>query len=196
MTPRRHPRARRSRAATPPARRPATDPWDLAPAPPRSRWLRRALIVGVGLAAGAGLGLVLTSYPPEPTPAAPRASDLLPWDGMARYGFCQGRQGRDCVIDGDSFRHGAEAVRLALIDAPEIGGARCPDERATGEAARLRLHTLLNAGPVRLVPAGTRDRDRYGRLLRDAEVNGRSVSDILVAEGLARPWGGRREEWC
>ncbi len=43
---------------------------------------------------------------------------------------------------------------------------------------------------------GTRDRDRYGRLLRTVRRNGRSLGAVLIAEGLAEPWRGRRSDWC
>ena len=41
-----------------------------------------------------------------------------------------------------------------------------------------------------------RDRDRYGRLLRLVMVNGESVGDTLVNEGLARWYEGGRKPWC
>jgi endonuclease YncB( thermonuclease family) len=127
---------------------------------------------------------------PVQDPAGPEAAVA------AGFGFCAGRSGENCVIDGDTFNIGGETVRLAGIDTPEIGGAQCEDERRRGAAAEQRLHALLNAGPVQLVPAGDRDRDRFGRLLRDADVNGISVSEQMVAEGHARRWSGRKEPWC
>jgi micrococcal nuclease len=41
-----------------------------------------------------------------------------------------------------------------------------------------------------------RDEDRYGRKLRVVVRDGRSIGDMLVAEGLARAWTGRREPRC
>jgi endonuclease YncB( thermonuclease family) len=39
--------------------------------------------------------------------------------------------------------------------------------------------------------------DRYGRTLASVTVNGRDVGEILIGEGLARPYqGGRRGSWC
>jgi endonuclease YncB( thermonuclease family) len=57
------------------------------------------------------------------------------------------------------------------------------------------LLELINAGPIELVRRG-RDEDRYGRKLRVIARHGRSLSDTLVAEGLARRWDGRRRSWC
>ena len=76
------------------------------------------------------------------------------------------------------------------FDAPEIGTPKCTSEEALGQRAKLRLRELLNGGTVRIVPAGSRDEDRYGRKLRLVTVNGRSVGDILIEEGLAWPWEG------
>lgn len=59
----------------------------------------------------------------------------------------------------------------------------------------MRLQQLLSAGPFTLAPA-ERDADRYGRKLRIATRDGRSIGAMLVAEGLARPWEGARRPWC
>jgi endonuclease YncB( thermonuclease family) len=59
------------------------------------------------------------------------------------------------------------------------------------------MGALLAAGPFELHALGDgRDEDRYGRKLRIVTRNGRSLGDMLVAEGLARTWTGRREPWC
>ncbi len=98
------------------------------------------------------------------------------------------------VIDGDTFDYGGDRIRIADIDTPEVRG-RCPKERAQAARATLRLRALLAAGPFELVRNG-RDEDRYGRKLRVVVRDGRSIGDMLVAEGLARTWTGRREPWC
>jgi len=100
-----------------------------------------------------------------------------------------------CVVDGDTFWLEGEKIRIADINAPETHGARCPSERAKGDAATIRLIALLNAGPFELV-AGARTRDRYGRLLYTVTRRGQSVGLKLVAEGLAEPWRGKRSDWC
>jgi len=98
------------------------------------------------------------------------------------------------VIDGDTFDYGGQRIRIADIDTPELR-ARCDAELRLARAATERLHGLLAAGPFELKRLG-RDEDRYGRKLRVVIRGGRSIGDMLVAEGLARTWTGRREPWC
>ena len=113
----------------------------------------------------------------------------------APFTLCIASPRSTCVVDGDTFWLDGEKVRIADINAPETHSAQCPAERSRGEAATRRLIDLLNRGRFELV-AGTRERDRYGRLLRVVSRNGRSLGDQLVAEGLAEPWRGRRSGWC
>ncbi len=113
----------------------------------------------------------------------------------AAFALCAGSPRVTCVVDGDTFWLAGEKIRIANINAPETHGAGCPAEQARGDAATRRLTVLLNAGPFAL-EAGSRDRDRYGRLLRTVTRGGRSLGAQLVAEGLAEPWRGRRSNWC
>ena len=100
------------------------------------------------------------------------------------------------VIDGDTFDYGGERIRVADIDTPELRG-RCPFETRLAARATARMRSLLAQGPFELHPlANGRDQDRYGRKLRIVTRGGRSLGDMLVAEGLARTWTGRREPWC
>ena len=100
------------------------------------------------------------------------------------------------VIDGDTFDYGTLRVRIADIDTPELRG-RCTYETDLAVRATTRLAALLADGGLELHPLPDgRDQDRYGRKLRIVTRNGRSLGDILVAEGLARTWTGRREPWC
>ncbi|AEI04547.1 putative nuclease (plasmid) [Afipia carboxidovorans OM5] len=101
----------------------------------------------------------------------------------------------DCVVDGDTFWYRGDKIRIADIDAPELSPPRCQREAELGEAAKRRLRVLLNAGPFTLA-AVERDQDRYGRKLRTVSRGGRSLGDMLIAEGLARRWGGPRQSWC
>jgi endonuclease YncB( thermonuclease family) len=100
------------------------------------------------------------------------------------------------VIDGDTFDYAGERIRVADIDTPEVRGG-CPFETALAARATARMRVLLAQGPFELHPlANGRDEDRYGRKLRIVTRGGRSLGDMLVAEGLARTWTGRREPWC
>ena len=100
------------------------------------------------------------------------------------------------VWDGDSIRLGltseAEAVRIFNIDAPEIEG-QCAYESDLAQQSKHRLAELLAGQRVEIHRQGT---DRYGRTLAAVTVNGVDAGDVLVSEGLARTWSGRREPWC
>ena len=100
------------------------------------------------------------------------------------------------VWDGDSIRLGlasdAEAVRIFNIDAPEIEG-QCAYESDLAQRSKNRLAALLAGQRVEIQRQGT---DRYGRTLAAFSVNGVDAGDVLVSEGLARTWSGRREPWC
>ena len=113
-----------------------------------------------------------------------------------RYPVCSGRAARtNCVVDGDTFRIDGTTIRISDIDAPETHPPRCAHEADLGDRATRRLAELLSAGPFRLVRAD-RDIDRYGRQLRVVIRDGRSIGKVLVAEGLARAWSGKRRPWC
>ena len=117
-------------------------------------------------------------------------------DGLsARFALCHSGGGSNCVADGDTFWFAGDKYRIADIDTPETHPARCAEEAALGAVATGRLHQWLNAGSFSLESTG-RDADRYGRKLRIVTRGGTSVGSVLVAEGLARPWEGRRRPWC
>jgi endonuclease YncB( thermonuclease family) len=165
-------------------RRPAWRAWRLV----------LALVVGVAAALAHQMGaadLAITGLQAPPSlPGAERGQAVA-----ESFGLCGAPPHRDCVIDGDTFYLGRQSIRIADIDTPETRGARCDYEATLGDRATHRLHALLNAGPFQL-QAGARDADRYGRKLRTVIRDGRSLGDVLVTEGLARPWTGRRLPWC
>jgi endonuclease YncB( thermonuclease family) len=102
----------------------------------------------------------------------------------------------NCVVDGDTIWYQGTKIRLADIDTPEVSEPKCASEKALGDRATLRLLELINAGPFTIVRGGNRDHDQYGRLLRVIQRDGRPITNVLVAEGLARRWDGRRHSWC
>lgn len=100
------------------------------------------------------------------------------------------------MIDGDTIEYNGERVRMVDYDTPEISEPRCASEYDLGQKAKFRLLEILNSGTVDVRTSGARDTDRYGRKLRLVLVDGRSVGDILISEGLASRWEGRRHDWC
>jgi endonuclease YncB( thermonuclease family) len=115
---------------------------------------------------------------------------------VSRYPVCSGGATRlNCVVDGDTFHMDGATVRISDIDAPETHPPRCAREADLGDRATTRLSQLLSAGPFQLV-RHDRDRDKYGRQLRVVIRDGRSIGRMLVGEGLARPWTGKRRPWC
>jgi endonuclease YncB( thermonuclease family) len=100
------------------------------------------------------------------------------------------------VVDGDTVKapYGV-TYRLLGFDAPETRFAKCDAERELGKLAKERLQELLATSEVRVIESGKRD--RYGRTLAQLTANGHDVGEILIGEGLARPYHGeRRASWC
>ncbi|RWP18803.1 thermonuclease family protein [Mesorhizobium sp.] len=74
---------------------------------------------------------------------------------------------------------------------------RSANEKSNPHVVKRRMAELLASGPVTVRsgdPDSGRLKDRYGRTLATIEVNG-NVGKIMIAEGLARPWTGKRRPW-
>jgi micrococcal nuclease len=159
------------------------------------RW-RNALLVAAPLATFA---LVFAwDGPPAGLAAALESSAAGSAAGdaeSAQFAVCSGRDRVTCVVDGDTIWYRGDKIRIADINTPEVSRPDCAREAELDAAATQRLRALLNAGPFSLEPVD-RDRDRYGRLLRTVTRDGASLGAVLVDEGLAEEWGGRRLEWC
>ncbi|MEP3297869.1 MAG: thermonuclease family protein [Pseudoruegeria sp.] len=93
---------------------------------------------------------------------------------------------------------GPERVRVRLVgfDTPETRNAKCTYEKNLGNLATTRARTLVKAAgrvDLLLLPG----KDKYGRHLGKVFVRGQNLGEILISEGLARPYsGGRRKGWC
>ena len=86
------------------------------------------------------------------------------------------------------------SIRIAGIDTPEIRG-KCDYEKTQAIKARDRLNQLLE-GEVTVTPLSW---DKYGgRFIATVQdKDGRNVSEILITEGLARPYQGEKKlPWC
>lgn len=181
--------------------------------PGRARTIIMRILVAIGVvallalaanwrsiwpAATPGDGLVGLYLPPDAAMrGAAKAAAPMPTVRVAatRFPICGAGARIDCVVDGDTLWLAGIKIRVADINTPEVSSPQCAAERRLGQRATLRLQALLEAGPFELRADG-RDEDRYGRKLRILVRNGRSLGDVLVAEGLAHPWTGRRESWC
>jgi endonuclease YncB( thermonuclease family) len=112
------------------------------------------------------------------------------------FGSCTWGGGTNCVVDGDTIHVNGAKIRIADIDAPEVhDNYRCAAELALGQRAAVRLRQLLNSGVVTMSRID-RDRDVYGRYLRNVQVDGRDVGAVLVHEGLAHVYRGYKLPWC
>jgi len=160
--------------------------------PPRRRRFLRASVLRLVLLGGVAAALVVFDALEIEIFREWREALLDP----AEFTLCGKANRQNCVIDGDTIRHNGVVVRILGIDAPETRDFECESERALGRRATRRLLELINAGPVAVVYRGGRDADKYGRKLRVLERDGRSLGDMLVAEGLARRWDGANRSWC
>lgn len=100
------------------------------------------------------------------------------------------------VVDGDTLETSAGRVRVWGLNTPELHShcatpflRRAEERRA--EAAAQRTASLVSRGVTLELPPRGRKVDRYGRLLRVVILpDGRSLADVLTAEGLGRFYDG------
>jgi endonuclease YncB( thermonuclease family) len=89
------------------------------------------------------------------------------------------------------------AVRIFGVDTPETGRrAQCPSEAQRGEMASQYTKQLVQNGKkFQVVLYGW---DKFGgRVLGDIVVDGQSVRQGLIANGLAREYYGEaKQSWC
>ena len=169
--------------------------FDVAPQRQRLSAMTVGVVIAAAVCAGLAAGLSGLGTPPV---ASAATAPALSGGGAANipfFGYCEFGGGAICVVDGDTFYHGRDKVRIAGIDAPETHPPRCASEARLGKAATHRLRDLLNSGPITLSSID-RDEDIYGRKLRNVAVGGADVGAALVGAGLARDYAGGRRPWC
>ena len=111
------------------------------------------------------------------------------------------------VIDGDTVAFQADflpaplkkelSIRVFGVDTPEKGHrAQCPSEAQRGEAASAFTKAQINASSNRQIVL--MDWDKYGgRVLGDVVLDGKSLRQLLIANGLAREYYGEaKTSWC
>ena len=89
------------------------------------------------------------------------------------------------------------AVRIFGVDTPEKGHrAQCPSEAQRGEQATQFTKTMVSKG--RSFKVTLYGWDKFGgRVLGDILVDGQSVRQGLIANGLAREYYGEaKQSWC
>ncbi|MCY8083066.1 endonuclease YokF [Bacillus inaquosorum] len=95
----------------------------------------------------------------------------------------------DRAVDGDTikvkYNGNVDTVRYLLVDTPE---SKKPDScvQPYGEDASKRNKELVSDGKLQLEFDKGDHRDKYGRLLAYVYVDGKSVQETLLKEGLAR----------
>jgi endonuclease YncB( thermonuclease family) len=81
--------------------------------------------------------------------------------------------GQPFVIDGDTLAFGHERVRIANLDAPEVGrNARCRLEQRRGEAALAYARELIR-GSSSVEVVDVQRIDRFGRIVASVLVDDR-----------------------
>jgi endonuclease YncB( thermonuclease family) len=111
------------------------------------------------------------------------------------------------VIDGDTVAFHAPflpdplkkelSIRVFGVDTPEKGHrAQCPSEAQRGEAASAFTKNAIAQATQRQIVL--MDWDKYGgRLLGDVILDGKSLRQALIANGLAREYYGEaKTSWC
>jgi endonuclease YncB( thermonuclease family) len=84
------------------------------------------------------------------------------------------------VVDGDTFKSSKGTIRLFGADTPEKG-------HQCYESAKTSLQEI-SGNQVR-IELGPRLKDRFGRrLFYVYDINGQSVSELLISSGLAEAW--------
>ena len=107
------------------------------------------------------------------------------------------------IVDGDTVRVRAHvwldqsieiSVRIADIDAPEIGHPKCRQERMVADQAKAELTNLIGSQSVAL--HNVRLGKYAGRVIADIETSsGLDVGQALMALDLASPYE-QAMDWC
>ena len=108
------------------------------------------------------------------------------------------------IYDGDSFKVNINSwpdiigksisIRVRGVDAPEIRG-KCQAEKLAARKAKQHTVSLLRS--ARVVQLTNMQRDKYFRILANVMIDGVSLADSLINNGLARHYyGGKRGSWC
>lgn len=87
-------------------------------------------------------------------------------------------------------------LRLTGVDTPNIKRfANCDREAKLGEEAKRFVVDVIGKSKKQEIKfVGM---DKYNRILGQVYLDGKNLSDILLENGLAKPYtGGKKESWC
>lgn len=107
--------------------------------------------------------------------------------------------GDSVTCDGTNMRDmGDGAPFVSGYDTPEIQRSKCDQELQLGRAAKKRMDELLETPGIQVVDSGQFDKTSSRRPLVWVKLpNGRTVGNIMIAEGLAKRWSpGYKANWC
>ena len=80
------------------------------------------------------------------------------------------------------------------VDTPEMRG-KCQSEKLA--ARRAKQHTVALLRSAKVIELTNMQRGKYFRILANVIIDGKSLGDSLVSNGLARIYdGGKRGGWC
>ena len=120
--------------------------------------------------------------PVEPKPAVPASTSKAGTTNQIPVTLVS-------TTDGDTIRvmyNGVnEPVRYLLIDTPETNHPRL-GKQPFGPEAKERNRELVNSGDLSIEFDVGEKRDKYGRLLAYVYVDGVSIQETLIREGMAR----------
>ncbi|AYD01872.1 hypothetical protein [Neorhizobium sp. NCHU2750] len=128
--------------------------------------------------------------------ATPKSAEAMAGAYQAKFFLCGSAKQDDCVVTADRFVVHGQKIRLVGVEVPDINKPHCEAERIKASDAKLRVRAFLDSGPFDLVSWKGNDAEVDGHELRDITRNGRSLSDILVNEGLAKRPGAGKNGWC
>ena len=108
------------------------------------------------------------------------------------------------IYDGDTFRVNIKGwpsivgehipIRIMGIDTPELRG-KCQAEKSLARQAK--QHTVAMLREAQKIELYDVKRGKYFRLLATVYVDGKSLGDSLIKEGLAVTYGGgTKKNWC
>ena len=89
------------------------------------------------------------------------------------------------------------AIRIFGVDTPEKGfRSKCSSEDAKGQAATAFTKKLI--AEAKTIQYVLYDWDKFGgRVLGDLLIDGKSLRELLIANGYARPYfGDAKQSWC